>query len=594
MKKKNKISGIRKKYLKYTAVLLALAMTLSCIGIWIYVRTSVTENISGKYEFMTERMGIALDTLYQKSDEVMTECILYEDVQKTLQTGKAEEINAIALGKYFAYIDMDQVADYCYVDNKENVYGRSYSTVSYKNVKESGFERFLGKDYSKTKWFWTKDTLFGTEQNALFIGRYVRSLEYAHEPGMMFFKMSPEYLEDTVKADQNLVGKTTIGIIDEKGNLCFSNIGEQRQSDEEKETMLKLLGEREGCGMILNGVRVKGGILSAYRQKESGFTVFSFVPDRVLNEGLTQIVLALTGIYLVILIVAVILSLYFSERFTKPIQVINKAMTGFDGNDFQKITELHTNTELDQIGHSYNEMLNNIEELLAEIKAQERELRTSELNMLISQINPHFLYNTLDTIYMLARLNKEETTMRMIQALSRYLRLSLSKGNDIVTVADELENVKSYMEIQQIRDSNLFSYTVDCNVDAEKTWVLKLILQPLVENSIKYGFCDIFEGGIIRISVEEQEETLCLTVYNNGTSMEDEMCQKMNRLNELPLAALRECFPDRGHGYGVVNIMTRLRLKYGEKVRFCYQAETEGTTCTIQIPGGGRRESENA
>ena len=403
---KKKISGIRKKYLKYTAVLLILALALSCVGIWIYVRTSVTENISGKYEFMTERMGIALDSLYQKSDEAMEECILYEDVQKTLHKGGEEEVNAIALGKYFAYIDMDQAADYCYVDNKRNVYGRSYSNISYENVQESRFESFLGEEYSKTTWFWTKDTLFGTGEKALFIGRYVHSLEYAHEPGMMFFKMSPEYLKKTMRANQELIGRTTIGIIDEKGNLCFSNIKEEKQSEIEKEKPLELLGQKNEKGMILSGERIKGGILSAYRQAESGFTVFSFVPKQVLNEGLKQIMLGLAGIYLVVLLVAVFLSLYFSERFTKPIQILNRAMTGFDGNDFQRIRELHTNTELDQIGHSYNEMLSNIEALLSEIKTQEKELRTSELNMLISQINPHFLYNTLDTIYMLARINK--------------------------------------------------------------------------------------------------------------------------------------------------------------------------------------------
>lgn len=590
MRKKREISGIRRKYLKYTAALLVLALALSCIGIWIYVRTSVTENISGKYEFMTERMGIALDSLYQKSDEVMEECILYEDVQKTLQTGGVEEVNAIALGKYFAYIGMDQVSDYCYVDNKGNVYGRSYSKVSYEDVKKSRFESFLGEEYSKTTWFWTKDTLFGTEQEALFIGRYVRSLDYAHEPGMMFFKMSPEYLKKIVKADRELIGRTTIGMTDEKGNLCFLNMEEKKQPQAEKEEFLKLLDQKEGTGMVLSGERIQGGILSAYRQPESGFTVFSFVPDQVLHEGLGRILLGLAGIYTVVLIVAVFLSLYFSERFTKPIQMLNKAMTGFDGNDFERIQELHTNTELDQIGHSYNEMLGNIELLLSEIKIQEKELRTSELNMLISQINPHFLYNTLDTIYMLARINKEETTMRMIQALSKYLRLSLSKGNDIVTVADELENVKSYMEIQQIRNENLFSYMVDCQVNAEDTWVLKLILQPLVENAIKHGFCDIFEGGVIRIRVKEEKDFLVLEVYNSGMPMEEELCEKINALNGHPLAALRECFTDREHGYGIFNIMTRLRLKYGEKVQFCYKTEEEGTTCIIQIPGGGRRD----
>ena len=300
------------------------------------------------------------------------------------------------------------------------------------------------------------------------------------------------------------------------------------------------LGERSKMSMWKHG-----GILSAYRLEESGLTVFSFVHGRVLNADMAHMILVLAGIYFVVAVVAVVLSLYFSERFTKPITTINNAMTGFDGNDFQRIAELHTHTELDQIGHSYNEMLRNIESLLEEIKTQEKELRTSELNMLISQINPHFLYNTLDTIYMLARINKEETTMKMIQALSKYLRISLSKGSEIVTVEDELENVKSYMEIQQIRNANLFSYKIDCEVDAAETWVLKLILQPLVENVIKYGFCDIFEGGEIHIGVENREEMLCLSVYNSGTSMDAAMCDKINALNQLPLAAFRESFPDR-------------------------------------------------
>ncbi len=594
MKIKKEISGIQKKYLRYTAALLILALALSCVGIWVYVRTSVTQNISGKYEFMTERMGIALDTMYQKSDEVMAECITYEDVQKSLQAGGLEEISVIALGKYFGYIDLEYVEDYCYVDNKRNVYGRSYSKVSYEDVEKSGFERFLGDDYSKTKWFWAKDTLFGTEQEALFIGRYVRSMEYAHEPGMLYLKMRPEFMTNALNMDSELVKNVTVGIIDADGRICYANKEKSSYFNSEKKETLKQIGKQNGRGMILNGIRTNGGILSAYRQEESGFTVFTFVPNHVLNGDMMRIIFVLAGIYFFVVVVAIFLSLYFSERFTKPIQSINEAMKGFDGNDFQRITELHTNTELDQIGHSYNEMLSNIEQLLEEIKSQEKELRISELNMLISQINPHFLYNTLDTIYMLARINKEETTMRMIQALSKYLRLSLSKGNDIVTIEDELENVKSYMEIQQIRNENLFSYTVDCCVDAADTWVLKLILQPLVENAIKYGFCDIFEGGIIEIKVKEIEQMLQLTVYNSGTSIDEEICQKINKLNNLPLSAFRECFPDKKRGYGVVNIMTRLRLKYGEQVRLSYKAEEDGTTCIIQIPRGGGEECEKS
>ena len=225
-----------------------------------------------------------------------------------------------------------------------------------------------------------------------------------------------------------------------------------------------------------------------------------------------------------------------------------------------------------------------IEQLVNEIKLQEKELRTSELNMLISQINPHFLYNTLDTIYMLARMNKEETTMRMIQALSKYLRLCLSKGSDIVSVEDELENVKSYMEIQQIRNVDLFEYEIDCQVNAKENKILKLILQPLVENAVKYGFSEIYEGGYIRIRITEENDVLVLSVYNTGMPMNKDMVEKINGLTHLPISQIKEAFPDKKHGYGVFNILTRLRLKYGDKITYYYETTDASTTCTIKVP----------
>lgn len=135
--------------------------------------------------------------------------------------------------------------------------------------------------------------------------------------------------------------------------------------------------------------------------------------------------------------------------------------------------------------------------------------------------------------------------MKMIQALSKYLRLSLSKGREIVTVEDELENVKSYMEIQQIRNENLFHYEIECGEELKTRWILKLILQPIVENAVKYGFCDIFEGGLIRISVTEQAGQLTFSVYNNGTPMEEQMAEKLNGLSEIPVSKMKDSFEEK-------------------------------------------------
>lgn len=594
MKKTKKSSGIQRKYLKYTAALLGLALLLSSLGVLLTVRNQMTRLIVDKYEYMTERMGITLENMFKKTDETTAECILYDDVQQSLQTGGLEEVNHISLSKYFAYIDLEHVADYCYVDNKGNVYTRSYSDVSYEDIKDSGFERYLGDDYSKTKWFWTKDTLFGTEDNALFIGRYVRSLDYAHEPGMLFFKMEDGFLREVTDISPDLTGEAAVGIVDREGQLCLSFAPENFKTGESvPENIGEMVVRKMEDQQVLSGEQVTGGVLSVYRDETSGLSVFSFVPDRILNQRLISVFLVLVAIYLLVTAVAVVLSIYFSRRFTKPIQVIKETMTEFDGNNFDRTIGLNTHTELDEIGRAYNKMLKNIQRLLDEIKAQERELRAAELNTLISQINPHFLYNTLDTIYMLARINGEETTMRMIQALSKYLRLSLSKGSDIVTVEDELENVRSYMEIQQIRNENLFSYDIDCCVDPVNTRILKLILQPIVENSVKYGFQDIYEGGRIVISVEEKEGNIYLNVYNNGTPIEESVMEKINKMNTMPVSELKNCFEDKKHGYGVMNILTRLRLKYGDGAGFYCQAQKDGTICTIKIPGGVGEKDEN-
>lgn len=593
MNRRKTPSGFQKKYLRYTIGLLLLALLLSSVGVWFYVRKNMMGIVTDKYAFLNEKTGLSLDNLFQKSDKATEECILNDLVQKSLKAHPLEEVEKNSLSKYFAYMNLEHVTEYCYVDNKQNLYTRSYSKISYDDFVASGLLSKLGDSYADTVWFLQEDTLFGTGKEALYIGRKVHSLNYAHEPGYLFLQMDDDFL-DSLKEDTDLKNReVAVGVTDGKGRICTAWYPTSFTLTSHTEELLASYAGSSATGAVAENVKIPEGMLSVYRQAQTGFCVFTIIPEKVLGQGTGKIVLVLLFIYFLVIAIAVVLSVYFSDRITKPIKILNQAMTDFNGNDFNNLVHLNTHTELDQIGNAYNEMLERIRMLVEEIKDQQKELRTSELNMLISQINPHFLYNTLDTIYMLARINKEETTMKMIQALSRYLRLSLSKGSDIVTVADELENVKSYLQIQQIRNENLFTYTVDCQADPDKTRVLKLILQPLVENAIKYGFCEIYEGGKIEIKVYREDGMLVFQVYNSGTPIAQDVADRINALNELPLSEAKKCFPDKKKGYGVVNVLTRLRLKYGDGVRYLYKAETSGTTCLIKIPGDGEWNEEN-
>ena len=137
--RRGKISGIQKQYLLNMLALLILALLLSSIGVWVYVRRNMSNVIPDNYEFVTEKMGINLDRMYQKSEEITAECIINESVQQSLMARELETVEKNALSKYFAYIDLDHVADYCYVDNKGNDYTKSYSNITYEDVADSGF-----------------------------------------------------------------------------------------------------------------------------------------------------------------------------------------------------------------------------------------------------------------------------------------------------------------------------------------------------------------------------------------------------------------------------------------------------------------------
>ena len=356
MKKKEKRSGIQIRYLKYTVCLLLSAMVLCGTGVGWVVQKNQETVMMDNYNTMCENLGAAMDLLFDKTDEATADCIVYDGVQKSLRKSAMSRTQRSALSRYFAFINLDDVAEYCYVDNKKNVYTRSYSKLTYHKFRESDMEKFLQGTYATTTWFWTKDTLFGTGKDALFIGRYIRNMNYEHEPGMLFLKMDPVFFQN-ITGDSDLAEEGILmQIMDADGEVCFQN----NDSDEARKPLI-LAKERilatEGNGMIISRGKIGHGMLCAYRQKESGMTVSVYVPDHVLHAGMGRIMTVMLLIFLFTMVLALILSVYFSRILSRPIQKISKKMAGFHGNDYTRMEELHTKTELDQIGHSYNCLL---------------------------------------------------------------------------------------------------------------------------------------------------------------------------------------------------------------------------------------------
>ena len=220
----------------------------------------------------------------------------------------------------------------------------------------------------------------------------------------------------------------------------------------------------------------------------------------------------------------------------------------------------------------------------------EKELRLKQANLatLQSQINPHFLYNTLECIRGMALLNDQEEIADLAWSLSRFFRYSISGKSDYSTLREELSNIQDYTRIQNYRFQQRFSLSIEEDDFVMDTVIPRLTLQPVVENAILHGLHDVTEGGEIRIHVEKIDENICITISDNGCGMSPEVLEKLS--HRVLYGSEEE--NRKGHtGIGMHNVDRRLKLYYGPAYGITiYSAETVGTDVEIRIPFGKREQ----
>ena len=236
-------------------------------------------------------------------------------------------------------------------------------------------------------------------------------------------------------------------------------------------------------------------------------------------------------------------------------------------------------SEIRHLGHSVQKSYEQIEELMDEIIQQQNERRKSELDALQSQINPHFLYNTLESITWMVEAQENGAAVRMISELAKLLRVSLSRGKTIIPIKDELQHSRSYMNIQLARYKERFKTEFRIDKEIENYCIVKLVIQPILENAIYYGVGNMDEDddGMIIVTGEKRDGDILITIEDNGMGMREEVLE--NILTDSSKV------PKHGSGVGVINVHSRIRLMFGEEYGLFIESEPdEGTKVTIRIP----------
>ncbi|SEC81267.1 sensor histidine kinase [Paenibacillus sp. GP183] len=299
----------------------------------------------------------------------------------------------------------------------------------------------------------------------------------------------------------------------------------------------------------------------------------AYTDELIADPSTMQNSFLLTGI--IGLAVTLVISFLIARSLSRPIKKLQGNMKHVESGNFDVLAEINQRDEIGQLSRTFNLMIGQIKKLLQQIIETEKTKRTTELRLLQAQINPHFLYNTLDSIIWMAEQKQHEEVVTMTSALAKLFRASITKENELVPLQVEIDHIDNYLLIQKMRYQEQLDYRIEVPEELMQVKTLKLLLQPFVENAIYHGIKNKPEIGLIVISAREEGDNLVFEIVDNGLGMTAEKLQSILKHQE------REA---RG-GVGVLNVNERIQLFFGQEYGVHFESELEvGTRVTIVVP----------
>lgn len=408
------------------------------------------------------------------------------------------------------------------------------------------------------------------------LSRGIRNRSGSGEKEGVFF-IDLNYSAISELCDQSTVGtKGYAFILDAKGNIVYHPQQQQLYNELQTENISLIMDTDEDT--VLTGTGNDGKLYSISRSEKTGWTVVDCtnVKELLSKSRQAQSVYVLTAIILVI--VALLFSRFMARSITLPIQKLRDSMKKVQEGDFSvSDVVVDSKNEIGSLTKSFDVMTHRIHELMEQNVHEQEEKRKSELKALQSQINPHFLYNTLDSIIWMAEGKKNEEVVLMTASLARLLRQSISNEDEVVPIANEVEYARGYLTIQKMRYKDKLEFQIEVDSSILYIPLIKLVLQPIIENAIYHGLKYKESKGLLIVKGFMKDGNAVLQVIDDGVGMDEETLAHIYDKHKVNY---------HSNGVGVYNVQKRLKLYYGEDYGITYTSELgKGTTATITIPG---------
>lgn len=388
--------------------------------------------------------------------------------------------------------------------------------------------------------------------------------------------------------DRNDLGKDCyVFIMDKKGRIIYHPRQQLLYNGLTTEHIEEILTSEEDSFTINeNGQKM---LYAVSKHSKNGWMVVGAVNASELTKNKADTKRLYWFSFLGLFGIAILFSMLISSAITRPIQRLSRSMKKVQAGNFSHaVVEVHNEAELGTLAEAFNRMVVQIDQLMKQNIYEQEQKRISEMKALQAQINPHFLYNTLDSIIWMAEDGQTEDVVVMTSSLAKLLRQSISNEHTFVTIREEIEYTRHYLTIQKMRYKDKLNYTIDVSPDILSTTIVRLVVQPIVENAIYHGIKSKDENGQITIRGYSSSQDVCLEIEDDGIGMSAE------RLEHIFDSAYKH---DRHkNGVGIANVQNRLQMQYGSNYGLFYTSTPgKGTLVLIRIPGseGGTTIEEN-
>lgn len=561
----------RSKIIWLFGLMFSLSMAISGILYYNFAARDVEENFRvGADDVMTqmaEVLDLRLATIRQRTQGMLSNYSFMTSLSAYLNN--PTDLNAVkTMGDMASYLTDLETGEslihstYIYTDKQPFETYMQMRNQSFVFTRSEYYRDYMENPGRAIRWFpVTEDQIFQDRVRVIpMIWQF--SIETYHGDQYLVVQLRQKELERILNEKYEFFDE--IVIFDREGRLIAGS---------------KLLN-MEG----LTALEEEGYLLVRRELAETGWQVFGLKSRQILLENLRQLRVMIVEIMLVVFLLSVAAVLFLSHQMTESLRRLEQQMVYVQNGDLDVRFFYPYKDEVGSLAKSFNYMIGEIqdlvkkqEEAIEELKEErnhvamvQKQKREAQLKALQAQINPHFLYNTLNAITWQAADQGAEEISILSNALGRFFRISLSKGAEIISLREELDHVTSYLEIQRIRYQSKLNYEILVEEQWKACRVIKLCLQPLAENSIYHGIKEKGSSGIIRIQAQEgwqgNTPVLCLVVWDDGAGIPKE---KMDVINEN----LKRGRIDHGEGYGIYNVNERLRLFYGESYGLRYESE---------------------